>query len=200
MQWYTTFEQMPPTPPMMSDARWVRALLVKTVADPSSVAGAVRRVMQGSSDRIAFVDVRPYRDLIDPRTRSWRLGATLFSAFGGLALAIATVGMYAVFAYAAAQRSHEMGVRMALGARRADVARLVIGRSLRAVAAGIALGGAASLWAARYIEDLLFETGARDPGVLVTVASLLAAVALIASALPAWRAARTDPKVSLAES
>jgi predicted permease len=199
MQWYTTFEQMPPLPPVMSGGPQIKALLVKTSGDPEAVAAAVQRVMQGSSDRIALVDVRPYRDLIDPRARSWRLGATLFTLFAALALAIATVGMYGVSAHAVTQRTREMGVRMALGARRIDVACLVLGRSLRAVTGGVVVGTLAALWAARYIEALLYETSAANPPVFAAVIVVLIAVASTASIVPALRATRADPRVTLTQ-
>jgi ABC-type antimicrobial peptide transport system permease subunit len=198
LQWYTTFEQMPPLPPMMAGGAQIQAVLVKADGETAAVTAAVQRAMQGASPHIAWVEVRPYRDLIDPGARSWQLGATLFTAFGGLALIIAAVGIYGVFACTATQRRREMAVRMALGARPGDVARLVLAGALRSVGYGIVLGGAIALWAARYIEDLLYGTGTFNVGVLIGVAVLLTAVALAASIVPTLRAAHTDPRVTLA--
>lgn len=199
MQWYTTFEQTPPLPPMMSGGPRIQCLLIRTDASPMEMAGAVQRVMQASSEEISYVEVRPYGDLIDPRTRSWRLGAMMFTVFGGLALVIAAIGVYGVVAYAAAQRTREMGVRLALGAGPRDIVRLVVGQALRLVGIGIVLGSAVALMTARYIEDLLYGTSAHDPLVFGGVAALLAAVAVAAAIVPSSRAARTDPTVTLAD-
>jgi len=199
MQWYTTFEQIPPRPAPMSGDALIQALLIKASGRTDEAAATVRRVMQRSSERIAYVEVRPYRDLIDPGARAWRLGAVLFTAFGGLALLIAAVGIYGVFAYGVSQRTREMGIRMALGARRAHVVRLVLASSLRTVGGGILVGGAVALWAARYIEDLLYDTSGSNPWVLAAVATVLLGVALIASIVPTARATRTDPRVTLTE-
>jgi hypothetical protein len=198
MQWYTTFEQIPPRPASMTGDRLFQALLIRAAGDDEA-ALTVRRAMQGSSDQIAYVEVRPYRDLIDPGAQAWRLGAALFTAFGGLALLIAAVGIYGVFAYSVSQRTREMGIRIALGARRSDIARLVLMSSLRTVGAGVFIGGAVALWAARYIEDLLYGTSGSNPWVLTAVAVLLLGVALMASIVPTARATRTDPRVTLAE-
>lgn len=197
MQWYTTFEQLPPLPPMMTGGPRVQALLIKSAPDAMELAALVQRVVQGLSGRIAFVEVRPYRELIDPGARSWRLGATLFSVFGLLALLIAAVGIYGVFAHAVAERAPEVGVRMALGAGAGDVARLVLVDALRAALAGIGVGGLAALWAGRYLEELLYGTGAWNGTVFAAVALTLMAVAVAATAVPTWRAVRTDPKETL---
>src|SRR6185436_11923456 len=121
------------------------------------------------------------------------VGATMFVAFGALALIVAAVGLYGVIAYNVAQRMHELGVRVALGAQAADVGRLVVGQGLRLAIAGLAIGGAISLAASRWIQPLLFQQNARDPVVFAVVAAMLMVVALIASSVPAMRAARVDP-------
>ena len=121
----------------------------------------------------------------------------MFVAFGALALIVAAVGLYGVIAYNVAQRMHELGVRVALGAQAGDVGRLVVGQGLRMAVAGLAIGGAISLVASRWIQPLLFQQSARDPVVFAVVAAMLVLVALIASSVPAMRAARVDPNAVL---
>jgi ABC-type antimicrobial peptide transport system permease subunit len=125
------------------------------------------------------------------------MGATMFVAFGGLALLVAAVGLYGVIAYNVAQRMHELGVRIALGARSEHVVRLVVQQGVRFAVAGVAVGLALSLLAARWIEPLLFQQPARDPLIYSVVAGLLLLVALMASAIPAMRATRADPNAAL---
>ena len=117
--------------------------------------------------------------------------------FGALALLVAAVGAYSVIAYAVSQRTHEIGVRMALGARASHVVRLVTGDGMRAVGFGILLGVVASLAMGRLVASMLYNTSPRDPIVLVAVAATLAIVAIMASIVPAWRAASTDPAIAL---
>jgi putative ABC transport system permease protein len=129
--------------------------------------------------------------------QSWRLGATMFLAFGLLALVLAAVGLYSVIAYDVAQRTHEMGVRVALGARVADVVNLVVASGVRLAAVGVALGVVIALVVGRWVEPLLFDESARDPMIFALVGVVLVAVAGLASYLPARRAARTPPMQAL---
>lgn len=172
-------------------------LFVRTRGDARAHAQAVRRELQLTAPGDAFVRVRTLAEIIDPSVRSWRLGATLFVAFGGLALVLATLGLYSVVAYLVVQRTHELGVRVALGARRRDLLRLVIGQGLRLALTGVALGGAIALAAGRFIEPLLFAQSPRDPLVLGIVALALLGTAMLACLVPARRAARMDPLMAL---
>jgi putative ABC transport system permease protein len=129
--------------------------------------------------------------------RSWQLGATMFAVFGALALVLAAVGLYSVVAYSVAQRMHEMGVRVALGAQARDVIGLVVGEGLRVVGPGIALGGTIALLAGRWIAPLLFNVSPKDPSVFASVVGTLLAVAVVGSWLPALRAAHVDPNEAL---
>jgi ABC-type antimicrobial peptide transport system permease subunit len=129
--------------------------------------------------------------------RSWRLGATMFAAFGVLALVVAAVGLYGVIGYNVAQRSHELGVRVALGAQRPDLLRLVAGQSLRFAVAGVTLGVIVAGLASGWVQPLLFRQSATDPVTYAAVASLMIVVALCASAAPALRASRADPNTAL---
>jgi putative ABC transport system permease protein len=126
-----------------------------------------------------------------------RLAMLLLAIFAGAALLLAGVGIYSVMSYTVTQRAHEMGIRMALGASRANVLRLILGQSLALTLSGIALGLAGSLAMAGMISSLLFNVKSRDPLTLGLVALGLAVVALLASYLPAHRATRVDPVVSL---
>ena len=145
----------------------------------------------------AYVNVRGVSTTLDYVLRPWRLGATMFTLFGVLALVVASVGLYGVIAYSVTQRTHEMGVRAALGAKRGDLLRLVVGEGMRITVIGIVLGAAVSLAAGKFMAALLFGVSARDPGTFVLVAAVLLGVAGIASLVPAWRAARADPTSAL---
>jgi predicted permease len=175
-------------------ARW---LLLRMRRDPALAAEDVRRTLQAVMPGNSLVWVQPARDLFDAKRRSWLVGATLFVAFGGLALIVAAVGLYGVIAYTVAQRMHELGVRVALGAQASDIARLVLGQGARFASAGALLGSAIAFAAARWVQPLLFQQSAKDPLVFGAVGVLLAAVTLLASGLPALRATRADPNTVL---
>jgi ABC-type antimicrobial peptide transport system permease subunit len=121
----------------------------------------------------------------------------MFLAFGGLALIIAAIGLYAVIAFAVAQRTQELGVRLALGARSGDLLRLVIGEGVRVTIGGVVIGTTIALIAGRGLGALLFRVSPRDPFVYAIVAGTLIVVGILASAIPAWRATRVDPNVAL---
>ena len=168
-----------------------------TPGTASAVANAMRRILRrmfptAEPPWVSFTAQTVYEGL-----KPWRLGATLFSMFGALALLVAAVGAYSVIAYAVSQRTHEIGVRMALGARSSHVVRLVMGQGMRAVGFGIVLGVFASLAMGRLVASMLYNTSPRDPIVLTAVAALLAMVAIAASIIPAWRATSTDPAIAL---
>ena len=149
--------------------------------------------MPGSS----YVTVSAMSSIIAPVIRSWRVGAIMFAVFGLLALVLAAVGLYSVIAYNVTQRTHEMGVRVALGAQAGDVTRLVVREGLRVVVPGVALGSVIALLAGKWIAPLLFDVSPKDPPVMVTVVLTLLAVAVAASWLPARRASRVDPNEAL---
>lgn len=172
-------------------------IFVRTRGDAAQLVETVRRRLQGVMPGASYITVTPFTDVIGGQTKSWRLGATMFVAFGVLALIVASIGLYSVVAYNVAQRTHEMGVRIALGASVANVVRLVLGQGMRVAIVGVVLGAAIALGAARWIQPLLFETSARDPLVYVVVATLLLGVSAAASLIPARRASRVDPNVAL---
>ena len=170
---------------------------LRVEGDPADAADRLRRSLQPLMPGRWYVTAQPLRALIDPLFKSWEFGATMFVAFGGLALALAAIGLYSVIAYNVAQRRQEIGVRIALGATGADVARLVVGGGMRLVAAGVLIGGAIAAWAGRAVQPLLFQQAAGDPLVFAAVGALLLAVALLATAIPALSAARVDPQLAL---
>jgi ABC-type antimicrobial peptide transport system permease subunit len=170
---------------------------VRTTGDASTRAEAIRADLQKLMPGDAMVKVRPLSELIEAQEKSWTMGATLFVAFGGLALLLASIGLYSVIAYNVAQRVHEIGVRVALGAQSGDVARLVLGQGLSLAVAGVALGAAVALWAGRFVKPMLFDQSPSDPVIFAGVAACLLGVAVIASLVPAMRATRVDPVTAL---
>jgi hypothetical protein len=167
----------------------IRDLLVRPSGDPRAVAEAVEREVLAEATRLDFARVRPLQENLDPVVHPWRLGASMFSAFGALALVLAAVGLYGVLAYTVAQRTQEMGIRLALGARTAE--------GLHVAAVGVGIGVAAALAAGRWVEGLLYEVSAHDPLVIGSIVGMLLLVAAAASLVPAWRATRVDPSVAL---
>jgi len=143
------------------------------------------------------VTATPLSTIVGDKARSWKLGASLFAAFGGLALLIAAVGLYSVIAYSVTQRMHEMGVRVAMGARSSDLARLIVGEGIRVVVPGVCLGLVSALVAGRRIAPLLFNVAPTDPTILTVVVVVLLVTAGFASLIPALRAAHVDPNDAL---
>lgn len=161
--------------------------------DPDRVVADVRRRMQSSEPGLPYVNVRRLDALVAPRLRSWRLGATMFSIFGALAVVLAAIGLYSVLSYDVAERRHELGVRSALGAARARLAFLVVRRGVWAVILGSFAGLIVALLLGPRVGALLFQTSPRDPLVFAAVVGLLTLVAGIATLGPAFRATRVDP-------
>jgi ABC-type antimicrobial peptide transport system permease subunit len=172
-------------------------LLLRMRRNPAEAAEDVRRTLQAVMPGQALVTVQSAREMFDVKRRSWLVGATMFVGFGLLALIVAAVGLYGVIAYSVAQRMHELGVRIALGAQQRDIVRLVVGQGVRFAIAGAIVGSGLALVAARWIQPLLFRQSATDPFVFGVVGLLLVAVAFAASALPALRATRADPNTVL---
>jgi ABC-type antimicrobial peptide transport system permease subunit len=143
------------------------------------------------------IDVRPLSEQVRATMVQERMLATLASGFGVLALVLASVGLYGLLAYTVARRTREIGIRMALGARRQTVVRLVLERAARLVLVGIVLGVPAAWMGSRGVESMLFGMKPTDPTALAGAALLLAAVAQLAAYIPAWRAASVDPLTAL---
>ena len=172
-------------------------LYVRMRGDAGAQVETLRRKLQGLMPGASYVTVTPFSDIVGSETRSWRLGATVFVAFGVLALTLATIGLYSVIAYNVLQRTHEMGVRIALGAQFRDVVRLIVGQGLRLGLVGIVLGGAIAYGAAKWVKPLLFEESPRDPVVFALTLGVMIVVAAAASFIPARRAARVEPSIAL---
>jgi putative ABC transport system permease protein len=183
--------------PVAQNGKYGNGLFVRTRGEASDMAGTVRRELQHIMPGVSYVVVTPLEKILEPNVRPWRLGATMFALFGGLALLLAAVGLYSVIAYNVTQRSHELGVRIALGARGRDVLRLVVGSGLRIAVAGVVIGGGIALVAGRFVAPLLYRVSPKDPLIYVVAAVTLLGVAVLASLVPAMRATRVDPNVAL---
>ena len=172
-------------------------LVARTAADPSLTMKPVMTNVQRLDFNLALVGALTMPEMISRGLSAPRTGAALFGVFGLLGLGLAALGIYGVMAYMVAQRTNEIGIRMALGARPGHVVRLVVGQGARLALAGIVCGTAAGLAVSRLISGLLFGIGAQDPTTFCTVAAILGAVALLAAWLPAMVAARIDPVLAL---
>src|SRR5262245_15111552 len=169
------------------------SLVVRTSMDAQAVADSVRRELRTIDSDVAISTVKPLEQIVTASVASRRFNLVLLAAFAATALLLAGVGIYGVIAFLVATRTREIGVRMALGARRIDVMRLVLGHGVKLVLAGIAVGCIGALVATRGLTSLLFATAPTDPLTYAGVAALLTVVALLASYIPARRATKVDP-------
>jgi predicted permease len=172
-------------------------IFVRVNGDVPTTAERLRRALQREMPGQAYVTATPLENVVDAQWRSWKVGASMFVAFGALALVVAAVGLYGVIGYQAAQRRHEFGVRIALGAQTLGLLRLVMSQAVTVATGGVVLGVVIALGAGRWLQPLLFRESVSDPGVLGLVAGMVIVVAMSASAIPGWRAARADPMVAL---
>ena len=173
------------------------SLAVRTLSDPHDFATAVQKEILAVDPDQPVYHVRTMEELLESSMARRRLSMLLLGIFAAAALLLAAVGIYGIMSYWVNQRSHEMGIRMALGAGRLDVLRLVLRQSFILAGLGVTLGLIGSLALTRLIESLLFNVKASDPVTFLTVAALLAGVALLASFIPAQRATSVDPMVAL---
>jgi predicted permease len=188
-QMYLTYEQAGFFAP--------RFLVVKTEGDPLALAGTVRKTVWEVDGDQPVSNVNTMEGVLSESLARQRFSTLLLGVFAGLALVLAAVGIYGVMSYSMAQRTREIGIRMALGAQRRDVLKLAVGQGLRLVAVGVLLGLAGALALTRVMSSLLFGVSATDPATLVTISLILIAVALVASYIPARRAAKVDPLIAL---
>ena len=172
-------------------------ILVRTRDEPTSYAPAVRAALQGLRSDLPYVSVRPLGENVRDTVLPFRLGATLFSLFGMLALMLAAIGLYGLLGYFVNERTAEIGLRRSLGAPVQTIVGLVVRQGLIPVAAGLALGLAMAFGGARYLVSLLFGIEPLDPASFAAAALLLACMATVATLVPAWRAARVDPMAAL---
>jgi predicted permease len=172
-------------------------LLVRPSGDPRAMMPTLRRKLLADNPSIVSIYMDVLQDRVDPQIRPWRLGVIAFGLSGLLALIVAAVGLYSVVSYLVAQRTHEIGVRMALGASATSIVTMVLRNSVGLAVFGVAVGVAIALYAGRFIGALLFDTSPRDPLVFAVVAGTLLVVAVLASLVPAARARRVDPMIAL---
>jgi predicted permease len=175
----------------------IGALFVRGRGNAQELAPAVQRELMAGDPNIRYAIVRPLQDVIDPKLRHFRLGATMFTVFGTLALVVAALGLFAVLAFDISQRTHEIGVRSALGASRQGIVGMVMRQALGLTAAGLVIGLVVALLASGKLEPVLYEVSPRDPLVFGGVAVTLLLVATAAAIIPASRAARVDPVKAL---
>ena len=176
---------------------WPRALVTRTSRDPRRTLEEVRQAVKSVDPEEPLDNVRTMDEIVDQETSQSQTQTILLSGLAALALIMACVGIYGVTAYTVAQRKFEMGIRMALGAYRGNILRLVLGHGARLAAAGVGVGITAAFAVTRLMSTLLFEVSPFDSLTFISVALLLTFVALAACYVPARRAMRVDPMVAL---
>src|SRR5262249_16935939 len=193
-QFYYPFAQVPD----VLVRRWseLMSIAVRTSSDPLAVVEALKREIRGAGDQVIY-EIRTMEQLSKGTLARQRFLLLLFGVFAGLALALASIGIYGVLAYLTGQRTPEIGVRIALGATGGEVIRMVLGQSLRLIVAGTAAGAAASIAAIRTLARLVDGVQPADYATLALMIAVLASVALAASFVPAVRASRVDPLQAL---
>ncbi|HUG55425.1 MAG TPA: ABC transporter permease, partial [Vicinamibacteria bacterium] len=172
-------------------------LIVRAERDPAALSSAVREAVKAVDPEVPVYSIRTLEELVSDRTAERRLAVMLITVFAAVALLLAGVGIYGVMSYAVAQRTQEIGIRMALGAERRDILRMVLRHGSLMAVTGVVVGLAAALALARLITSLLFQVSATDPPTFSTVPVVLIGVALLACYIPARRATRVDPLVAL---
>ena len=183
--------------PLTQDYSPGATLQVRTLGDPEAAIGTVRNQVQSLDTNLAITNVQTIGAIMSQGLWAPRMGAALLTLFGGLALILAAIGVYGVLSYSVNQQSHEIGIRMALGAQPGDVLRLVVGQGFRLAAAGILIGLAGAFAFAHVMTSLLFGVTPTDAVTFISVTGLLCLIALIACCIPARRAMRVDPMVAL---
>jgi predicted permease len=175
----------------------VESLDVHTMGDPAAVAGQVRKVLSEIDPDLPVGKITTLREQVSSGLGQQRLIARLTTIFGGLALALACLGLYGIMSYTVARRTAELGIRLAIGARRAQILKLVLNQSLFLIGAGLLAGLALSFAGGRAIGSMLFGLSPYDPVVTLAAAVVLTTTAIASSLKPAWRAAHVDPAEAL---
>jgi putative ABC transport system permease protein len=183
--------------PFAQDPYFTTIYVVRSNQDPRSLLPAIRREIQAIDSAVPLANIRTFEDVIADSVAPRRLSVVLLAVFAGVAVLLASVGIYGVMSFLVVQRTQEIGVRMALGAQRSDVLKLILGRSLKLISAGAAIGLVVALMSTSMLQALLYNVSAFDTPTFVLVTILLAAVALAASYLPAMRATKADPMTAL---
>jgi len=183
--------------PFAQSAYFTTIYVVRSNQDPQILLSAIRREIQAIDPAMPLANVRSFENLIGDSVAPRRLAVVLLGVFAGVALLLAGVGIYGVMSFLVVQRTHEMGVRMALGAQRSDVLKLVLACSLKLISAGTIIGLIIAVMSTRTLQTLLYSVSAFDMATFALVTIFLGAIALAASYLPAMRATRADPMVVL---
>lgn len=173
------------------------SLAVRTAAEPTNLTAAIRQELQKLDPNLPVFGVTTMAQQVARQTTQARCTTWLLSIFGAVALLLSAVGIYSVMAYAVEQRKHEVGIRLALGARVGDVLKLVLKQGMRLALLGVAVGLGAALALTQLMKGLLFGVAAVDPLTYTGIALLLTTVALLACLIPAWRATKVDPMIAL---
>jgi putative ABC transport system permease protein len=183
--------------PLAQDHQSGMTLMVRTAGDPAALVGAVRNEIRALNKDVPLFSVQTMKERIGSELAADRMIAVLLSVFGGAALMLAAIGIYGVMGYAVAQRTHEIGIRIALGADQRDILKLIVSQGMLLIVIGAGIGLALALAATRLLKSLLFGVSATDPLTFVSVVVVLVGVALLACYLPARRAMKVDPLVAL---
>lgn len=173
------------------------SFVLRVAGDPAAYTDTVRTLVGSIDPSLPVYAIRSYAELLARNTAQQRFQTILLTAFAAIALLLAAVGLYGVLSFMVTQRTPELGLRMALGAQRGDVLRLILGRGIALAVAGLILGIGASLVLTRYLQTLLFATRALDPTTFIAVSALLLAVSILSCLAPAFRASRLDPNETL---
>jgi putative ABC transport system permease protein len=193
---YTPLAQLlPPTPEEWRS--FGGNLVVRTSSQPENIASAVTRVIHDIDPQQSVTDVMTMEGLMSESIAPQRLNMLLLATFAGLALALAAIGIYSVLSYAVRRRVREIGIRMALGAQIRDVLRMVVFEGMKPALVGMVIGLTGAMLLGRVLAKLVFGVKTTDPATFATVSVLLMAVALLATAVPAYRATRVDPMRTL---
>jgi putative ABC transport system permease protein len=195
MQIYLSVWQVPDRfwPLMSRGVSWV----ARTTGAPLSVTRSIREAQAQVDSTAVIFDARPMEEIVSNSIAKQRLTMILLSVFSALALVLSAVGIYGVISYLTGQRTHEIGIRVALGASTSDVLRMILGEGMRITLVGVGIGVAAALALTRLIANVIYGVSAYDPLTFFGVAILLIGVALLACYLPAKRAMRVDPIIAL---
>jgi ABC-type antimicrobial peptide transport system permease subunit len=193
-QAYLNFMQIP-------DRFWTgppqAEVVLRTKGSPAGAVPAIREAIQKLNSENVVYETKPMEEIVAESLATRRFSMVLLSVFAALALLLSSIGIYGVISYVVSQRTHEIGIRMALGAQRQDVLRLMLGEGMKMALIGVAVGVAVALGLTRLMVQMLFRVSANDPATFASVAVVLTGVALAACYIPARRAMRVDPIVAL---
>jgi ABC-type antimicrobial peptide transport system permease subunit len=197
---YNALREAPPATmyvPYVQSPVGAMAFVIRTATDPASLMGAVRAAVRQVDDNVPLMDMSTQADQIERRFTQERIFAKAYALFGGLALLVASIGLFGLMSYNVTRRTTEIGIRMALGAQRQTVLQMVMRESLVLVAIGVVIGVGAALGSGRFVEALLFGLSPRDMTTSVVAIAVMLAVSAFAGYLPARRASRLDPMTAL---